>query len=84
VSRRPLFHAGLAVSCATLVAATLYLISVGAAMDTVEAPLTPAETLWGGGGLILGAMGAAVFLGLLLRPEAPIVAVPAGTEMPPD
>jgi hypothetical protein len=84
VKRRPVLMVGL-VLCGTLfMAAVFYLVSVGAGADTVTSPLTPSETYLGGGGLIAGASGLAVTLGLLLRPAEPDAVAPSAGEMPAD
>jgi hypothetical protein len=89
VKRRPVLMVGL-VLCGTLfLAAVIYLVSVGAGVDTVSSPLTPTETYLGGGGLLAGASGLAVTLGLLLRPAepaagAPTTGAPTAGEMPAD
>ncbi|MBX0301459.1 hypothetical protein K2F54_15910 [Cryobacterium sp. 1639] len=69
--RRTCVVLGLVVSSALCVAATIYLISVGARLDTQTTPLSPAQTYLSGGSLILGVVGLAVFLGLALRRADP-------------
>ncbi|WEO76347.1 hypothetical protein BJQ94_13360 [Cryobacterium sp. SO2] len=76
---------GLVVSSALCVAATVYLIILGARVDTQITPLSPAETYLSAGGLITGVFGLAVFLGLALRPPVPPApTVRAADEMPAD
>lgn len=69
--RRTYVVLGLVVSSALCVAATIYLIAVGARLDTQTTPLSPAQTFLSGGSLILGVVGLAVFLGLAFRRADP-------------
>jgi hypothetical protein len=82
VTRRPLLKLGVLLSCASLLAASWYLIAIGAGTHTRAAPMSPAETYLIGGGLLAGALGLAVCLGLLLRREAPAGGGTVGAEMP--
>ena len=84
MKRRTLIVLGLVVSIVLCVAATAYLIAVGARIDTQTIPLSPGQTYLGGGGLIVGVLGLAVCLGLVLRPTEPTVAAPAAGEMAAD
>jgi hypothetical protein len=67
VSQRVVVVLGLVVSSALCIAATTYLISVGARINTQTIPLSPGQTYVGVGGLFLGVVGLALFLGLALR-----------------
>jgi hypothetical protein len=72
VKRRTLIVIGLVVSCVLCVAATAYLVALGARIDTQTVPLSPGQTYLGGGGLILGVLGLAWCLGLALRRVEPV------------
>ncbi|MEC5184761.1 hypothetical protein RCH12_002231 [Cryobacterium sp. MP_3.1] len=75
---------GLVVSAALCVGFTGYLIHVGLRPDALSGFATPAEIYLGGGGLLAGVLGLAVFLGLVLRPAEPMRdRMPADDETPP-
>ncbi|MGY4857654.1 hypothetical protein [Cryobacterium sp. AP23] len=82
MKRRTLIVIGLVLSSVLCVAATAYLVALGARIDTQTIPLSPGQTYLGGGGLILGVLGLAWCLGLALRRGDPAVGVPADGEMP--
>jgi membrane protein implicated in regulation of membrane protease activity len=80
VKRRTSIVLGLVLSIALCAAATSYLVAVGARIATQVVPLSPAETYFTCGGLLVGVLGLAVFLGLALRRADPAAAHrPAGT-----
>jgi hypothetical protein len=58
---------GLVVSAGLCVGFTGFLISIGLRMDALSGFATPAEIYLGGGGLLVGVLGLAMFLGLVLR-----------------
>ena len=74
---------GLVVSAGLCVGFTGFLISVGLRLDALSGFATPAEIYLGGGGLLAGVLGLAVFLGLVLRPAEPLRdTIPADDETP--
>ncbi|POH62551.1 hypothetical protein C3B61_17040 [Cryobacterium zongtaii] len=74
---------GLVVSAGFCVGFTGYLIYVGLRPDAPSGFATPAEIYLGGGGLLAGVLGLAVFLGLVLRPAEPMRdQMPADDETP--
>jgi membrane protein implicated in regulation of membrane protease activity len=85
VTHRSQIVLGLVVSSALCIAATVYLVAVGARIDTQTTPLSPVETYLSAGGLLAGVSGLAVFLGLALRrPAARPSRVPGAPTMPND
>jgi len=63
---------GLVVSVGLCVGSTGYLIAVGLRMDALTGFATSAQIYLGGGGLLAGVLGLPLFLGLVLRPAAPV------------
>lgn len=72
---------GLVVSAGLCVGFTGLLISIGLRMDALTGFATPAEIYLGGGGLLVGVLGLAMFLGLVLR-TAERTAEPVRSEIP--
>lgn len=62
---------GLVVSAGLCVGFTGFLIAIGLRMDALSGFATPAEIYLGGGGLLVGVLGLAMFLGLVLRTAEP-------------
>ena len=78
---------GLVVSAGLCVGFTGFLISVGVRLDALSGLATPGEIYLGGGGLLAGVLGLAMFLGLVLRPAEPLrdeipAAMHAADELP--
>ncbi|TFD88519.1 hypothetical protein E3T61_11835 [Cryobacterium lactosi] len=72
MKRQSIVVLGLVLSAGLCVWSTGYLIAVGLRMDALSGFATPAEIYLGGGGLLAGVLGLALFLGLVLRPAAPV------------
>lgn len=76
---------GLIVSATLCLAATVYLVAVGARLDSQTLPLSPVQIYLGAGGLLAGVSGLALFLGLALRaPDRRTHGLPAADTTPTD
>jgi hypothetical protein len=84
VKRRTFVVLGLILSGLLCAAATVYLVAVGARLDTQVTPLSETEAYLAGGALIVGVLGMALSLGLVLRPVAPARGEHGAGLMPPD
>jgi hypothetical protein len=84
VKRRTFVLLGLILSGLLCATATVYLVAVGARLDTQVTPLSQTETYLTGGALIVGVLGMAVTLGLVLRPVAPTRGEHGAALMPPE
>lgn len=76
------FVIGLVVSIGVGVVATVHLVGLGLRLDALAADVTTGTVIFGGCGMLAGVLGAAVFLGLLMRPAAPPLDQRAPDEMP--